>query len=147
MTNSLPKPSRHYNDIDSISLLISLDTLDDITPPSSPDLSTSTYSSLYQDCFLSAPPTFLRGRSWDLSKPPNSYHEATLRSDNAIWLSAMRRELDSLETMKAFERTSLPPGRKAIGVRWTFDYKYHPDGTVIQGKEKARLVAQGFSQR
>ena len=60
-----------------------------------------------------------------------------MRSDSAIWLSAMHRELESLEKRQAFERTSLPPGRKAIGVRWTFDYKYHPDGTVIHGKEKA----------
>ena len=41
----------------------------------------------------------------------------------------------------------LPPGQKAVGVRWTYDYKYNPDGTIIRGKEKARLVAQGFSQR
>ena len=59
----------------------------------------------------------------------------------------MRRELDSLEARKAFEQTFLPSGRKAIGVRWTYDYKYHPDGSIIQGKEKARLVAQGFSQQ
>jgi len=26
-------------------------------------------------------------------------------------------------------------------------YKYHPDGSIIQGKEKACLVVQGFSQR
>ena len=59
----------------------------------------------------------------------------------------MQRELTSLETRKAFERTTLPAGRKAIGVRWTYDYKYHPDGSIIRGKEKACLVAQGFSQR
>ena len=59
----------------------------------------------------------------------------------------MHREFESLEKRQAFERTSLPPGRKAIGVRWTYDYKYHPDGTIVRGKEKARLVAQGFSQR
>ena len=58
----------------------------------------------------------------------------------------MQRELTSLETRNAFERTMLPPGRKAIGVRWIYDYKYHPDGSIIRGKEKARLVAQGFSQ-
>jgi hypothetical protein len=52
-----------------------------------------------------------------------------------------------LTARKAFERTYLPTGRKAIGVRWTYDYKYNSDGTVIRGKEKARLVAQGFSQR
>ena len=59
----------------------------------------------------------------------------------------MHRELESLEKRHAFERTFLPPGRKAIGVRWTYDFKYHPDGSIIKGKEKARLVAQGFSQR
>jgi hypothetical protein len=34
----------------------------------------------------------------------------------------------------------------AIGVRWTYNYKYNPDGSIIVRKEKARLVAQGFSQ-
>ena len=59
----------------------------------------------------------------------------------------MKRELDSLELRKAFQRTTLPPGRKPIGVRWTYDHKYNPDRSIIRGKEKARLVAQGFSQR
>ena len=59
----------------------------------------------------------------------------------------MKREFDSLEERNAFERTPLPDGRKAIGVRWTYNYKYHPDGSIIVGKEKARLVAQEFSQR
>ena len=145
-TNSLPQPNRHYNDIFSVNLLISLLHVHDISPPSTPDLSTS-HTSLLHDCFLSAPPPFLHHRSWDLTKPPNSYHEATLRSDSSVWYSAMQRELVSLDERKAFERTSLPPGRKAIGVRWTYDFKYHPDGSIIRGKEKARLVAQGFSQQ
>jgi hypothetical protein len=145
-TNSLPKPSKHYNDIDSLSLFISLNTIDDITPPPSPDPS-SNHTSLYHDCFLSAPYPFLRNRSWDLTKPPNSYNEAITRPDNAVWHAAMQREVDSLEKRNAFDRTTLPPGRKAIGVRWTYDHKYNPDGSIIQGKEKARLVAQGFSQR
>jgi hypothetical protein len=49
----------------------------------------------------------------------------------------MQRELDSLGQRKAFKQTILPTGHKAIGIRWTFDYKYNPDGLVIQGKEKA----------
>jgi Reverse transcriptase (RNA-dependent DNA polymerase) len=145
-TNSLPKPTRHYNDIDSVSLFISLNTVHDISPPTTPDFST-VHTSLLNDCFLSAPFPFLHNRPWDLMKPPNSYHEASTRPDNAVWSAAMQRELDSLESRKAFERTTLPPGRKAIGLRWTYDYKYNPDGTIIRGKEKARLVAQGFSQR
>src|SRR5271156_2562279 len=59
----------------------------------------------------------------------------------------MKHEYDSLEEREAFQRTPLPDGRKAIGVRWTYDYKYHPDGSIIVGKGKACLVAQGFSQR
>ena len=57
----------------------------------------------------------------------------------------MKREFDSLEECKAFERTNLPDSRKAISVHWTYDYKYNPDGSIIVGKEKAHLVAQGFS--
>ena len=146
-TNSLPsKPFRHYNDIDPINLFISLNTVLNITPPTTPDPSL-LHTSLLHECFLSAPLPFLRNCSWDLSKPPNSYHEALNRPDNSVWLAAMQREYESLESRKAFEHTTLPPGRKAIGVHWTFDYKYHPDGSIIRGKEKARLVAQGFSQR
>src|SRR5271156_6296689 len=59
----------------------------------------------------------------------------------------MSHKFDSLTEQRAFEPTILPLGRKAIGVRWVYAYKYHPDGTIIRGKEKARLVAQGFSQR
>src|ERR1700678_4055587 len=145
-TISLPKPNKHYNDLDTVNLSISLNTIHTITPPSSPDPYT-LHSSIFYNCFLSAPPTFLRARSWDLSKPPNSYHEATMRPDSTTWLAAMQQELDSLAERKAFERTTLPSGRKAVGVRWTYDYKYNPDGSIIRGKEKARLVAQGFSQR
>ena len=136
-TNSLPsKPFRHYNDIDPINLCISLNTIHTITPPSTPD-PTTTHTSLFHECFLSAPLPFLRNRSWDLNKPPNSYHEAINRPDNSVWLAAMQREYESLEARKAFKRTTLPQGRNAIGVRWTFDYKYHPDGSIIRGKEKA----------
>ena len=146
VTNSLPKQIRHYNDIEPVSLFISLNLAKTITPSPTPDI-LHTHTSLLNDCFLSAPLPFLRNRPYDLSKPPNSYHEAITRPDSTVWLAAMKREFESLETRNAFERTSLPPGRKAIGVRWTYDHKYHPDGSVIRGKEKARLVAQGFSQR
>jgi len=59
----------------------------------------------------------------------------------------MLRELDSLKARSAFECMTLPSDRKAIGLHWCYAYKYNPDGSIIVGKEKARLVAQGFSQR
>ena len=152
-TNSLPPVRRHYNDIDTVNAFVSLNEINTFLDTSTPfdildyELIPDGLELLFHQCFLTAPPPFLRSRPYDLSKPPNSYHEALHRSDKAVWLAAMQREIDSLEERKAFERTSLPAGRKAIGVRWTYDYKYEPDGTIIRGKEKARLVAQGFSQR
>ena len=148
-TGSLPLPHRHYNDIDTINMCVSLNEVDELlaTTPSESILDLNDSDILYEQCFLSAPPLFIRHRPYDLSKPPNSYHEAINRPDRSAWLAAMQREVDSLEERKAFERTLLPVGRKAIGVRWTYDFKYEPDGSIIRGREKARLVAQGFSQR
>jgi hypothetical protein len=90
---------------------------------------------------------FQRTPHYDLRKAPESFHEALAWPDADVWRAAMRRELDSLEERHAFERTTLPSDRKAIGVRWCYAYKFHPDGSIIKGKEKARLVAKGFSQR
>ena len=129
-------------------MFVSLYNIENIlsSHPTSSSLDHS-YDVLYAQSFLSTPLPPFRQRKFDLSKPPNTYHEAISRPDSAVWLAAMQREYDSLEERQAFERTTLPNGQKAIGVRLTYDYKYNPDGSIILGKEKARLVAQGFSQR
>ncbi|RXW15139.1 hypothetical protein EST38_g10715 [Candolleomyces aberdarensis] len=85
--------------------------------------------------------------SYDLSKPPSSYAEAMRRPDREVWLGAMRRELAKLTERGTFQPVERPEGRSLVGVKWVYDYKYNPDGSIIQGMEKARLVAQGFSQR
>ena len=116
--NSLPKPIHHYNDIDPITLFISLNAAHNILPPNpnTPDPST-TYTTLYNECFLSSPLLFLWNWSWDLSKPPNSYYKATNRPDSSVWLAAMQHEYDSLELRKAFNRITLPPGYRHEGSR------------------------------
>ncbi|RDB19170.1 hypothetical protein Hypma_014224 [Hypsizygus marmoreus] len=72
---------------------------------------------------------------------------AMSRPDAEVWRAAMKREHDSLQERGVFQPTTLPKGRKAIGVRWVYDFKLNPDGSIIRGKRKARLVAQGFNQR
>ena len=67
-----------------------------------------------------------------------------VRPDADVWHVAMDREHSSLMECSVFKPAHLPAGHKAIGVCWVYAYKYHPDGSIIKGKEKARLVAQGF---
>ena len=58
----------------------------------------------------------------------------------------MDREWQSLVDMGAFEEVDLPPGQKTLGLKWVFDIKTDALGARIPGKEKAQLVAQGFTQ-
>lgn len=44
-----------------------------------------------------------------------------------------------------WELTKLPQGRKAVGCKWTFKIKTGANGEIT--RYKARLVAQGFSQK
>jgi len=76
-----------------------------------------------------------------------NYREAKACLDADVWRAAMQRELDTLRDRGVFQPTMLPAGRQAVGTRWVFAYKLHPDGSIIRGKEKAQLIAQGFSQR
>lgn len=49
-----------------------------------------------------------------------------------------------MENKGTWELVDLPPGRKAIGNRWTFAKKFDANG--ILSRYKARLVGKGFSQ-
>ena len=55
------------------------------------------------------------------------------------WKTACQEELDMLAQRDVFKLTDPPKGRKIIGSRWVFDIK-------TDGRKRARLVAQGFSQ-
>ena len=105
----------------------------------------SLFSSFDSFVFKAFTPPF--SRPFDLSKPPSSYVEALARPDAQIWHSAMDRERQSLSDMGAFEEVDLPKGARTIGLKWVYDIKTDATGTRIPGKEKARLVAQGFNQR
>jgi hypothetical protein len=95
--------------------------------------------------FAVLPPQPLR--QWNLGKAPLSFVEACARPDAHVWRAAMAREIDSLKEMRAFAECPLSPGKKPLDLKWVYDFKTDPDGHIIVGKEKARLVAQGFRQR
>src|ERR1700678_954170 len=80
----------------------------------------------------------------DLSKEPLSYMEAMARPDADAWTAAMKCEKKSLEDMGAFEEVDLPSGECTIGLKWVYAYKMNAESINIL--EKARVVAQGYSQ-
>ena len=114
-------------------------------PPSWSDFSDLEDFPLPLTAFSASPFSF--HRPFDLTRFPLSYSEAIARSDASVWRAAMDREKKSLEDMGAFEEADLPPGARTIGVKWVYDHKTDASGANIPGKEKARLVAQGFNQR
>ncbi len=76
---------------------------------------------------------------------PGSYNKAVNDSIHGrCWRETIKEELQNLKNHQTWEYEELPPGRKAIGSKWVFKAKYHPDSSVATFK--ARLVAQGFSQ-
>jgi transposase InsO family protein len=76
---------------------------------------------------------------------PTNYRDATRpdRADRDLWIEAMHSEYNSLVGVQAWElvsRAEVPASKHAIGCRWTYARK-------SDGRYKARLCAQGFSQR
>ena len=73
---------------------------------------------------------------------PTSFNTAV---HSEKWVKAMNEELGALERNNTWKLTTLPPSKRAIGCKWLFKTKFHPDGTVE--REKARLVVLGNIQQ
>ena len=57
----------------------------------------------------------------------------------------MEKEMESLRTYDVWDLVELPRDRKAVGSKWVYKLKKNADGSVE--RYKARLVAQGFTQK
>ncbi|GKE98792.1 putative ribonuclease H-like domain-containing protein [Tanacetum coccineum] len=60
------------------------------------------------------------------------------------WIEAMHDELLQFKLQKVWTLVDLPIGKRAIGTKWVFRNKKDERGIMI--KNKARLVAQGYTQ-
>ncbi|KAL0550376.1 hypothetical protein IC582_014885 [Cucumis melo] len=72
---------------------------------------------------------------------PLNFEEA-LKNDK--WI-AMDEEIKVIKKNDTWELSTLPNGKKAVGVKWVFKIKRNEKGEVERYKE--RLVAKGYSQR
>jgi hypothetical protein len=72
--------------------------------------------------------------------------ECKKRSDWDKWKVAIETEIASLNKMKVFSAVMpTPPGIFPVGYKWVFVCKTNENNEVV--RYKARLVAQGFTQR
>jgi len=76
---------------------------------------------------------------------PQTQEEALDRPESGEWQAAMDEEIFTLKGMGTWRMEDLPSDRKTIGCRWVFTKKRDEHRNII--KYKARLVAQGFSQK
>ncbi|GKB52160.1 putative ribonuclease H-like domain-containing protein [Tanacetum coccineum] len=60
------------------------------------------------------------------------------------WIEAMQDELLQFKIQKVWTLMDLPNGKRAIGTKWV--YKNKKDDRDIMIKNKARLIAQGYTQ-
>src|ERR1044072_3314296 len=73
---------------------------------------------------------------------PTSVDEAFLDKD---WVLAMEEELNQFSKNDVWDLAKKPKGDHVIGTRWVFRFKLNEKGEVV--RNKARLVAQGYSQQ
>jgi hypothetical protein len=88
---------------------------------------------------------FLAGRMEGTHDDSPTLEDALNGPENQQWKAAIQEELNQLSEMGTWELQDLPEGRKAIGSRWVLLKKRDEHGDIL--KFKARLVAQGFSQK
>ena len=61
------------------------------------------------------------------------------------WVNAMHEELENFERNRVWVLVPPPPECHPIGTKWVFKNKQGEDGHIV--RNKARLVAQGYSQK
>ncbi|KAH3957096.1 hypothetical protein HBH51_231200 [Parastagonospora nodorum] len=77
---------------------------------------------------------------------PRTFNEAVNATNSPLWIAPINKEVQAhLDNGTWVIEHNPPPNLKLVGTRWVFDIKRDEHGKVV--KRKARLVAQGFSQR
>jgi hypothetical protein len=76
---------------------------------------------------------------------PKTLSQAHSRSDWPDWQNAMDRKIATLEEAGTWITVPRPTDKNIVGSRWVYRIKRKADGSIE--KYKARLVAQGFTQK
>ena len=76
---------------------------------------------------------------------PQSRKEARIGKYWKQFSEAEDEEMKSFSELDVWELVEKPKGANVVGTKWVYDVKINPDGSI--NRYKARLVAQGFSQK
>ncbi|GJS11618.1 putative ribonuclease H-like domain-containing protein [Tanacetum coccineum] len=102
------------------------------------------YGKIEEEVYVYQPPGFkdpdFPDRVYKVEKALYGLHQAS----RACWIETMHDELLQFKLQKVWTLVDLPNGKRAIGTKWVFKNKKEEKGIVI--KNKARLVAQGYTQ-
>ena len=77
-------------------------------------------------------------------KIPSTYKQAINSEHREHWIKAMDKEYYSITNNQTYDLVPLPRDVQPIGCRWVYNIKHDPSGNY---RFKARLVAQGYTQR
>ena len=91
------------------------------------------------------PPEYYGRDECNLLEAPTTFKEAESSTDKQKWKNAMDAEMKSLADNDVWDLVPLPKGRKTVGSKWVYKVKTGEDGEIQ--RYKARLVAQGYTQR
>ncbi|KAL1192077.1 putative mitochondrial protein [Cardamine amara subsp. amara] len=72
---------------------------------------------------------------------PKNHKEALV---DEYWIAAMQEELEQFERSNVWDLVPRPQNANVVGTKWIFKNKTDGSGAVT--RNKARLVAQGYSQ-
>ena len=78
------------------------------------------------------------------TEEPRSYREAMAGPQAEEWRDGCIKEIHQLHHNRTWVLVEPPPNTNIVGCKWVLKLKAMPDGSV---KYKARLVAQGFTQK
>eukprot|EP00794_Sanderia_malayensis_P007838 gene7838-biopygen6374 len=79
------------------------------------------------------------------NEEPVSIEEALSGPDASKWKNAADSEYESLIKNGTWKLVDLPDDKNVVGCKWIFKKKRNADGSI--NRYKARLVAQGYSQK
>ena len=136
--SELPQVEQQAEEIDHLDT--STDSTPDESSSSQPTVRRSTLQKKTTDYF-----------GWEANlagsyvQEPHTVEEVLSTPEKAHWVKAMEKEMKSLQENEVWDLVELPRGRKPVGSKWVFKVKTDEDGNVEH--YKARLVAQGFTQK